>query len=354
MTLRERLLTTLRGGRADRVPWSIYSWILPKTNAGRELHRRGLGMVAAEPVSSAVHDQVSIHEKRYTSSGRPTTRTWIETPVGVLTHVTTIEPSFGSRWIEEFFIKSVQDYDAAEFFFRHTRLEPNAGRWHEANRAMGDGGIVLGGTMPIPIMHLMTEWMGIQGLTEGLYDHPDRFDALIDAVSILYKRRIQLAVEGPAEVIWLDDNITASVISPATFARYAAPVYAQALPLLRQAGKIPINHYDGSLRPLISSVAAANLPVVEAFTPPPMGDLSVADAKRAWPTTMIWVNFPGCLIAEPQEVIRRYTLELMQEAAPGGRFAIGCTEEFPFDHFEEAFTAIGRAMAEYEGDAWPS
>ena len=352
MTIRERLLTTLRGGQADRVPWSIYAWILRKTQAGQALHRRGLGLVDATPVSRTLHEQVTVHEKHYDVDGRPATRTWIETPVGVLTQETTIEPSFGSRWTVEFFIKSVQDYAAAEFFFRHTRIEPNFGPWHEANAAMGDGGIVLGGAMPAPITHLMTDWMGVQGLTEGLYDHPDQFNALIDAVSTLYARRIQLAAESPAEVIWLDDNITATIISPDRFERYAAPMYAQALPILRQAGKIPINHYDGSLRPLLSCVAKAGLPVIEAFTPPPMGDLSVADAKRAWPNTMIWVNFPGCLIAEPRPVIRQYTLDLMAEGAVGGRFAIGCTEEFPFDHFEDAFTAIGQAMAEYGGYAW--
>ncbi|MGQ9686862.1 MAG: hypothetical protein ACUVT2_11225 [Thiobacillaceae bacterium] len=37
MTLRERLMTTLRGGQADRIPWNIYAWLLPQTPEGEEM-----------------------------------------------------------------------------------------------------------------------------------------------------------------------------------------------------------------------------------------------------------------------------------------------------------------------------
>jgi hypothetical protein len=33
MTLRERLLTTLRGGVSDRIPWNVYAWLLPNSGA---------------------------------------------------------------------------------------------------------------------------------------------------------------------------------------------------------------------------------------------------------------------------------------------------------------------------------
>jgi len=31
---------------------------------------------------------------------------------------------------------------------------------------------------------------------------------------------------------------------------------------------------------------------------------------------------------------------------------IGCTEDFPIQEFEKTFTAMGQAMAEYEGRPW--
>jgi hypothetical protein len=201
-------------------------------------------------------------------------------------------------------------------------------------------------------MYLMVAWLGVEGLAEGLYFQTGPFEALLDALNQNYERLLQLAAESPAEIIWFDDNVTATIISPQLFERYCAPVYSRSMPLMRSAGKTPIAHYDGSIRPLLHHLAKTDLPVIEAFTPPPMGDLTVAEAKAAWPDKTVWVNFPGSLFVEPAEVIKSYTLDLLREAAPGGRLVMGCTEDFPADQFEKTFTAIGRALAEYEGYEW--
>lgn len=352
MTLRERLLTTLRGGMADRIPWNIYAWLVPQTAAARALHLKGLSFMDTRRIFRPVYEGVTIREEHSIVDGRPIFHTRIETPVGVLTEEATLESNYGSRWIRKYFITGIQDYPAAEYFFRHTRFEPDFDPWRQADVTLGDGGIVVGEIMPIPIMTLMVSWMGVERLVEGIYDHPAEFDALIEALNVHYDRQIQLAAESPAEVIWFPDNVTGAVISPRLFERYCAPVYARAVPVLRSAGKIPIAHYDGSNRPLVHSLARTTLPVIEAFTPPPMGDLSVAEAKTAWPDKVIWVNFPGSLFLEPAETIRAYTLELLREGASGGRLVIGCTEDFPPDEFEKTFTAIGQALAEYEGYEW--
>ena len=410
MTLRERLLTTLRGGASDRIPWNIYAWLAPDTEAARTLHRKGLGFMATRRIFRPLYDGVTVTEERKSIGGQPHFYTRIETPVGVLTEEAVLEPNYGSRWIRKFFIAGLEDYAAAEYFFRHTRFEPDFAPWHQADAEMGDGGIVVGEIMPIPIMTLMVSWMGVERMVEGIYDHPERFEALIDALNQHYDRHIQLAAESPAEIVWFGDNVTGTVISPKLFARYCAPTYARAVPVLQSAGKIPIAHYDGSNRPLVHCLAQTDLPVIEAFTPPPMGDLSVAEAKAAWPDKVVWVNFPGSLFLEPAEVIHAYTLDLLCEGAgpgpgravtdpplrgglaergwsgpgwavtdpplrgglaegagldpvegacpepvegtTGGRLVIGCTEDFPLGEFEKTFTAIGRALVEYEGYEW--
>ena len=144
--------------------------------------------------------------------------------------------------------------------------------------------------------------------------------------------------------------MTATIISPRLFERFCAPVYARVLPVLKAAGKIPIAHYDGSNRPLVKALARTDLPVIEAFTPPPMGDLSVSEARAAWPDKVIWVNFPGFLFIEPYPVIRQYALDLLREGGPGGRFILGCTEDFPMNEFEKTFSAMHEALVEYQGE----
>jgi len=352
MNLRERLMTVLRGGTADRIPWNVYGWLPPPGEALEALCRKGLSLMGTQRIFKPIYEGVAIQREERMIGGVPHYTTRVETPYGTLTEESRLETNYGSTWIRKYMITGVEDYAAAEYFFTHTRFEPDFEPWRQADRAMGERGIVVGEIMPIPIMTLIVSYMGVEGMAEGVYHYPEQFETLLRALDAHYDRQIQLAAESPAEVIWFGDNVTAAFISPRLFQRYCEPVYARVMPVMRQAGKIPIAHYDGSNRPLLQALKRTDLPVIEAFTPPPWGDLSVAEAKAAWSDKVIWVNFPGALFLEPAEVIYDYALKLIEEGAPGGRFVLGCTEDFPLEQFEKTFTAIGKALAAYEGFDW--
>jgi hypothetical protein len=349
LTPREGILSVLRTGSADRIPWNIYAWLLPKTTFAQSLLPRGLSLMGSQRIFRETYSGLAIREETFRRNGQEWFHKIIETPLGALDEISTIEQNYYSRWIKKYFISRPEDFPLAEYIFRHTWAEPEYESWRRADAEIGQQGFVVGEVMPIPIMTLIVSWMGIEGLVDGLYTCPDSFEALLETAGRLYDRHIQLAAESPAEIIWFGDNVTARLISPKLYERFCIPTYARAMPQMRSAGKIPIAHYDGSNRPLLKGIAQTDLPVIEAFTPPPMGDLDVAEAKAAWSEKVIWVNFPGNMFLEPFEKIRQYTLDLLEKGAPGGRLVIGCTEEFPLDEFEKTFSAVGRAMAEFEG-----
>jgi hypothetical protein len=352
MTPRQRLLSVLRTGKADRIPWNIYAWLLPQTPAARSLLDHGLSLMGSQRIYRETFSDLTIHEDKYQSAGQTWFHKTIETPLGTLSEESTIEQVYGSRWIKKYFITRPEDFPVAEYIFRHTSAEPEFENWKTADKEMGEQGITVGEVMPIPIMTLIVAWMGVEGLTEGLYTCPESFEALLEAAERLYDRQIQLAAESPAKIIWFGDNVTGTFISPKVYEKTCVPTYARVMPIMKQAGKIPIAHYDGSNRPLMRGVAKTALPVIEAFTPPPMGNLTVAEAKAAWPDKVVWVNFPGNLFLETAETIRAYMLDLLEKGAPGGRLVIGCTEEFPLAEFDKTYQAIGQAMAEYENRPW--
>ncbi len=352
MTLRERLESTIRGGTADRIPWNIYAWLLPQTEAGRRMHERGLGLLGNARLWREVHEGVTVREEHGLKDGLPLTRTTIETPVGTIWQEVVRESHHNSLWIRKFFITGPEDYGPAEYYFRHTRMEPEYEAWPRADAEIGVGGVTCGEIWPLPILLLSQSWMGVEGLAEGLYLYRDRFDALIDVLDGHYLRHAELAAESPAELIWFPESLTATIISPALFHRYCLPLYERAVPVVRGAGKLITAHYDGSIRPLLDLLAGVDIPVIEAFNPPPMGDVTVPEAKAAWPHKTVWINFPGCYFLEPPEAIYSYTLDLLRTGAPGGRLVIGCTEDFPVDQFEKTYDAIGRALADYEGYPW--
>ncbi|MCX7426197.1 MAG: hypothetical protein NTW96_11335 [Planctomycetia bacterium] len=343
MTFRRRLMTVLRGGKADRIPVTIYHWLLPDTPAGKRLHNEGLIPIGSRRVFREQHRDMTIHRGESIHRGAKQTVTRIETPLGTLTERTTLDPTYGSRWIQEHLVKSVEDYRVMKFVFDHTQIEPAMDDYRAANEAMGDAGIVLGEILPIPVQWLLVEIMGTPAWSEGVLLHAPEFDELLESLTRLYKRQVDIAADSPAEVIWLGDNVTGTVMSPRLFQKYCKPIYDHACGVLRQAGKIAFAHYDGANRPLRECIAGVPLDVIEAFTPPPMGDMTVAEARQAWPDKVLSLNIPGNLFDQPADVIERYVRQYVEEGGDTGAFILGCTEEYDLQRFDHAFSAVFRA-----------
>lgn len=349
-TLRSLILQTLRGKKPGRVPWNCYGWLLPKNEAAARFCASGLSRMETRQLFRTVYHDLEVHENSFSRAGQPHYHVEIQTPSGTLTEDARLDSSYGSRWITKFLITGPQDFPAARYFFEHTDFEPDYEPWIEADRELGDAGFVIGEIMPIPVMKLIVSWMGVESFLGALVDDPSGLEELLALLDRHYDRQIAIAAAGPAEIIWFGDNVTATIISPRLFERFCAPVYQRVMPVMRAAGKIPIAHYDGSNRPLVKALARTDLPVIEAFTPPPMGDLTLAEALAAWPEKIVWVNFPGFLFVEPYETIKQYALDLLREGGSSGRFILGCTEDFPMSEFEKTFGAIQAAFLEYGYD----
>jgi hypothetical protein len=100
---------------------------------------------------------------------------------------------------------------------------------------------------------------------------------------------------------------------------------------------------DGRLRSLKEAIGSTAMDFVEGFTPPPLGDLSLEEARAAWPDKAIWVNIPGNLfLGDDREVIRALRDLLRQGTAAGG-FLLTLTEEFPDP--ERSLLLVAEAVA---------
>ena len=173
-------------------------------------------------------------------------------------------------------------------------------------------------------------------------DHPDHFARLLEAQERFEERRLQLVADSPAEFIgfgWLE-----GLWGPEQFRKYELPFYQKWVPYLQSRGKICALHCDATrnLRAYAEVIAETGVDVVEAFTPPPVSDLSLAEARAAWGrNTVIWVNFPETIFWSGPEETKRYTIELLKSDAPGDALVIGFTEMGPWgavdDEAEQTF-----------------
>jgi hypothetical protein len=343
-------MTVFRGYKADRVPLTIYDWILKAAwGEGNPFEKQGLTLIGVAGLcEDKCGDTVTIDQKEVGSGRDKQVITTIKTPVGEVMERAGFDPSFDSKWIKEHFIKTVDDYRVMQYVYEHMTSGPTYEKFIAADKEMAHRGIIVGGIHPTPMVWLMVEIMGAETWCEGIMLHSDEFDALLESLARVYNRRLEIAADSPAEVIWYADNVTGDLVSPQVFNKYCKPIYDYGCEVLKQAGKLTFAHYDGNNLSLEECIASVDIDIIEAFTPPPMCDMTVARARAAWPDKVLSINFPGTLFGEPAEVIERYTCEYMKEGGSEGKFVIGCTEEFDFSRFEHTFSAIARAMEEFQ------
>ena len=147
--------------------------------------------------------------------------------------------------------------------------------------------------------------------------------------------------------VWVPENITASITTPNFFKEFCIPFYHEVAEILHKEDKILVAHMDGLLKPLIELIAESDVDVIEAFTPSPMGDISISEARKMWKNKIIWMNYPGIIIANNDlNFIREYTKDILKSIAPGDRFLIGCTENFPLENWEKSFSEILKVLEE--------
>jgi len=349
MTLRERLMTVFKGGKADRVPWTIYKWILHAA-VGEEsnpFQDQGLTLIDSSRIFKETYNDVQINVEKTGSGKDRQVITAIQTPAGEITEKASFDPNFGSRWVKEHFIKTVDDFKVMKYVYDHMSIEPDWDDYVGKDKLLGDAGIVLGEILPIPVMWLMVEIMGTETWCESMMLHTAEFEELLESLTKVYKRQVEIAADSPAEVVWFPDNVTGSIVSPKTFETYCTPIYEWACKVMKDSSKLSFAHYDGDNIPLKDGIDKSGLDIIEAFTPPPMERMTVAEARKAWPDKVLSINFPGNLFTEPVEVIEKYTRQYMEEGGDDGNFVVGCTEEFDFSRFEHTFGAMARAMSKF-------
>jgi hypothetical protein len=130
------------------------------------------------------------------------------------------------------------------------------------------------------------------------------------------------------------------------FRQYCVPCYERHMRRLAGTGKRLAVHMDGRLRSLVGAIAAAPFDIMEAFTPPPTGDVTVQEARELWPDKALWLNFTSSVHLQPDKAIAAHTRQLIQEAGSRRGFAIGITEDVPDEHCARSLRAIARAIQE--------
>lgn len=344
MDNRERILAAMAWQEPDQVPLTIYDWMIPRGTDERELRRLGLGIVVRLPAHRVEHRQMRFGSLEYWEHGRHMLRRTIHTPVGDVSQVCQLDAAYGSTWILEHYIKRPEDYRVMEFVYQDGVYHDNYAAIRTAQASLGGDGLVMVRVAKGPIQEILYQMTGMERFAIDYHEHRDALDSLYHCMVRRYDELYDLAAEAPVEILQSADNITSDVVGRERFRQYCVPCYERHMRRLAGTGKRLAVHMDGRLRSLMQDIAAAPFDIVEALTPSPMGDVSVGEARRAWPNKALWLNFTSAMHLQPNEVIEAHTRQLIEEAGDKRGFAIGITEDVPLEHCARSLRAISRTI----------
>lgn len=333
MNIRERTMAAIKGSDPDVIPCLIYSNLLPRGHIERKLRNKGLGLTVGTNVYRTTMPNVSVEEKRF---GDFLYRRF-HTPVGEVSEKVRVnlKKGTGGQWRVEWMIKKSEDYEAVKFIVEDVVYEPAYDDFLQVQRDLGDDGVVFAWVGYTPLMQVIVQFMGYRKFAVELHRNREEIEDLMALIDKRLEEICYIVAESPAEIIKVGDNTDSMLISPKLFEDYCLPYFQKYSRILHSKGKIVMSHMDGRLKILKDLISKTGLDMIEAFTPPPGGDLPISEARKSWGDGVaIWINIPEVMFLYERKKIEEYVISLLREMAPGKRFLFGITEDIPESRFE--------------------
>ena len=339
LTPRRQVEEVLRGGCTPRVPFTIYECMLPQCETERHLRNRGLCIVNRRNVFRRRRPNVTVLEERFVEAGRSCVRIRHETPVGCVE--TLHEPAGFTSWYHEKMFKTPEDYRVLRFMIEDETYEPDYEAFACEEAAFGDDAIFRAnfGLEPLqqfisgPYMKMETfciEWM-------------ERRDEILKLYGVMVEKHRTLypmVAQSPVGHANYGGNVVPEIIGPDAFREYYVPHYNEAAEIMHRHGKLIGCHFDANCGVLAGDIAGTDLDYIEAFTPAPDTDMTLAEARSAWPEKVLWLNFPSSLHLQPAAEIEAATIGMLDSLSSTHGIIMGITEDIPPDRWQQSCVAI--------------
>lgn len=304
MTSRERLLTTLRGELADRVP--VAPFVQEEYLAFHYPHKTKLDRVidAVELANELDFDLMAKHrafeqphffrrsyrnwELRCTESrdaGMVHRRLEIVTPSRTLVQEETGPEGAGVRLHVTRTL--LQDADDAEVFLKYLpplndddrrEMRTVAATWRKIISERG----VLAPWGFAGVFNFCADLCGMDNLYVAPYEDETSYRALMDGVANAMCAYCAALGETAVDCIGIQGHMAGGATTgPEFFRQFVQPYEKRVIDAIHAAGKFSVYHNCGCAKPLYANYRELGMTVWETVSEPPRGDNRLADAKAA-------------------------------------------------------------------------
>jgi uroporphyrinogen-III decarboxylase len=227
-------------------------------------------------------------EKSY-QGGSFFTRTIAEISNRTLTSLTRRDPQLNTIWTLEHLLKDAEDL---KVFLglpdKALALEPNLEALENAERAIGDKGLVMVDTAD-PIC-LAAQLFSMEDYTVIAFTERKLFHALLERLAPgLYDLTGRIAREFPGHLwrIYGPEYATEPYLPPALFEEYVVRYTEPMVRLIHKGGGFVRLHCHGRVRSALPFIHRMGVDAIDPIEPPPQGDVELRDVREKYGRSFI-------------------------------------------------------------------
>jgi uroporphyrinogen-III decarboxylase len=261
------------------------------------------------------------------------------TPAGDLQAVHRFDAASQSWHPVEFPIKRVEDLATMTAWFADAQVALDAEALDGAREAVagiGERASTMASLGESPLMYFV-EWLaGVEGAHFFLADAPDAVETLFAAMHRVLRQEVALAVaHHPADLLYLVENTSTTLISPAQYRAYCLPYLMDYALLAQEAGRDLCLHMCGHLKALLPDLATLPVRAFEAYTTPPVGNATLREGRLACPQVCLiggtnatwWLEPAGAIIAHLEAALAELPHQRGLVITSGGVMPPACAPE---------------------------
>ena len=354
MTVKNRLLNAIRGKEIDRVPWSPFlEYYFDKLPL--EIQKRGqlayVQELGGDPLLRGSHTlfQPKIKNCNYSwkeKSGKA--YAIYETKVGTLIEEYTHSYMAGTSFLTGHSVKNQEDFKILQYIVENTELTENYQEFEQDYHRLGEECLLLpalGLYGKTAFQSLVEKWCGTMELTYALFDFPEVVEECLAVMQEKDMKIVELSLNTQAEgfIFWEDSSTTN--ISPDYFKKYTEPEINAWGKRIHEEDKLLIHHACGHIRDLLPLMAKTEIDMVESISPPPTGNITIAEAVPMLPDHIGIIGGiePTFLETCTMEQLEAYVKELLR-IMQGKRFVLGNSDSCPPNVAYEKFTRVSELV----------
>jgi hypothetical protein len=378
MTVKERILATLRGEPTDMLPFvpRLDIWYNANSRAGtlpapyqkatlREIvDDLGWGYHSIIPnfadfrseegdldVGLGLYDlhknpyRIVLHNVGRSCRRDPATgRLHVEydTPKGKITTTVVYDDRMRAGGITlyvitEHAIKSMDDYPAVAYILNNAEVIPDREEFERYKRDfIGDRGVAvaLSAMFASPGHYLIKELMDLETFYDEMSENPDEMDAFVEEIRPFWEKLHAAALATSAEVILSGANYDSSITSPGMFRHYITDELRHQSDELHAAGRFLATHTDGENIGILPEYVKAGIDIADSICPAPMTKITLAKTREVFQGSgiTIWGGIPSIAVLKDlmsDEAFYRYVDSCMEAIGPGDHMIVSVADTVP-------------------------